>query len=448
MINIIQIVKSKILESEFIKSVAVLFSGNIIANIISFASIPIISRLYSDEALGNYAILVSTASIISAISSLGLNSAIMLPIDDNKSRKIFTVAFIIQLTISSIIFFILVFFSPLYEIYTIDLNYLVSLFLVYIYTVVSGIFSLLSIYVNKLKKNRVLFWNVIINSSILLIITIPLGFLGFGSLGFMIAAILSFTIASLQMLYKVNPFTKINSFNELFKIISQYKKFIFYQFPSNLIGIFTLQIPNQIFSHRFGNALLGNYAMCERALGTPIRLVGGPINTIYFRHSAQIFNNNNHLQLSKFTYSLITKILIASLIPVLIIFNYSEVLFTFILGNSWSSVGEVAKILIVPYILMFCTTSISYCLVVIQKQDINFYLSLFQTLIITGSIYIGINLYGDFIGTLRIFAIGNSIFQLVTLIITFYYLKYHFKKFLYLSILYSIVVLFLYLILV
>ncbi|MCS2325809.1 oligosaccharide flippase family protein [Bacteroides fragilis] len=79
-------IKRKIDSSPFLKSVVVLFSGNVFANLISFLSIPILSRIYSDTAFGDYAIVISTATIVNGISTLGLTSAIMIPVEENKSQ--------------------------------------------------------------------------------------------------------------------------------------------------------------------------------------------------------------------------------------------------------------------------------------------------------------------------------------------------------------------------
>lgn len=429
---------SNLSRSEFFKSVVVLFSGNLIANIISLISIPIISRVYSDEAFGDYAILISTAAVINGIASLGLSSAIMMPQNENEAKKVFMTSWFTQIVLASIITIIAFILSPILKIFSLPFSYLLSLTLIYIYIIVSGLSSLLSVYVNRLNLNKVLFWNVMINSLSLLFITIPLGILGLGGIGFMIAAILGYTIANIQMIMKVMPFTKEVSLNDIFRIYKEYKDFIFYQFPSNLLTIFTIQIPNQFLSSKFGNAALGNYAMCERALGIPIRLVAGPINTIYFRHSTQYINKGNDL--SSFTFKLISRVLILAFIPLLLVLTYAESLFSFILGQSWAEVGKIASILIVPYILMFCTTCISYCLVVLNRQKNNLYLSIFQFIIIVGSLYLGYEIFEDFTKTIMLFSIANSIFHLVTLLYTFHYLGSHLKKFIFFITIYSLAI--------
>lgn len=418
----------KIKKSDFLRSVAFLSTGNILANLLSFLSIPIVSRIYTEQAFGDYAVMVSVASIINGAASLGLTSAIMMPDTERKTREVFMVALIMQISVCTLCFLLALILSPIYEIYELSGFYVISLFLIYIYLLCSGLFSLLAVYVNKLRKNRILFWNALINAMATFCFTIPLGLLGFDGFGFLFAAIAGFTVSNLQMLRHVRPFVKLKGISSFFVICKEYKDFVLYQFPSNLISTFAIQLPNQLFSSYFGNTALGGYAMCERILGVPMRLIGAPITTIYFRQLAQGVKEGKDL--GHFTYVLITRILMLAFIPCIVLLFFSEDIFIFILGNSWTSVGAIVSVLVVPYIFTFCTNCVSYCLVVLKKQRVNLYLSIIHLSIIIASIAFGIIYWGDFMATMKCFAVASSCFQLSSLLLIFYFFRGFFYKFL------------------
>ncbi|MBV4191512.1 oligosaccharide flippase family protein [Bacteroides fragilis] len=419
-------IKRKIDSSPFLKSVVVLFSGNVFANLISFLSIPILSRIYSDIAFGDYAIVISTAAIVNGISTLGLTSAIMIPVEENKAKSVFTTAWISHILVSTFCFVLALILLPVYSIYSITGSYSCSLLLMYLYVLLVGTFSLLSVYANRLRKNRILFWNAMINSLALLCLAIPFGLWGWGGTGFLMASTGGYLVANIQMLYHMNPFKKI-AYRDCISVYKGFKDFVIYQFPSNLISTFTIQLPNQLFSAYFGNASLGGYAMCERILGVPMRLIGAPITTIYFRHSSECIRECKDI--SGFTYILITRILILAFLPVLILFSCSEVLFTFILGDSWLLVGKIVSILIFPYVLLFCSNCVSYCLVVIGKQKINLYLSLLYLMLIVASVVSGFYIFSDFVSVVICFAVALIVFNLLNLLVIFYYLRKDFGRF-------------------
>lgn len=429
MMNLVNRIKAYVMDSDFLKSVSVLFSGNLIANIISFLSIPIISRIYSKDAFGDYSIVTSVAAIIIVCSSFGLSSAIMAPKDNTESKQILTTTFLIQLFIISLILFIsLVLYLFDIRIYDFSGQYILSLFLLWMYSIAYALFSVLSVYTNKLKKNRVLFWNALINSFSLLCFTIPLGVLGWGGVGLLTAAIVSYLIADMQMILKTKPFTTFILKSDVKIIFSKYRDFVLYQFPSNILGSFTIQLPNQAFSRLFGNASLGGYAMCEKILGVPMRLIGSPINTVYFRQASIYVKAGRDL--SAFTYKLVTRILLISIIPVIITLMFAKQVFTYILGDEWEIVGIIVSFLIVPYVLTFCSNCISYCLVVIDKQKYNLILTFCQFFLIFLFIFVGAFYFKSFEGTLKLYAFSLIMYHVINLGTIFYLLKRHFVRFL------------------
>lgn len=412
--------------SDFLKSVSVLFSGNILANIISFAAIPLISRIYSKADFGEYAIFTSVSTIIVNIVAFGLTAAIMAPKDNEESKKLLTTISFVEIICISVFTFAFVLLFPIGSFTGIRLNrfYISALFV--LYTVFMGIYYLLSVYTNKLKLNRVLFWNALINSLSVAFLALPLGFIGLKSDGLIIAAILSFFLADCQMAIKTRPFVKINLFKELKNIFQKYRDFVFYQFPSNLIGTFAQQYPNQAFSRFFGNANLGGYAMCERILGVPMRLIGSPINTVYFRHASMYVKEGRNL--SAFTFKLICRLLLISYIPVILLYIFSHDVFVFILGREWETVGALLSVLVLPYFMSFCCSCITYCLVVINKQKINLVVTVLQLSVVATSISLGYYMTGNFTDTIKIFAYGNVLVSTIHLLIIFYFLKDHFYK--------------------
>ena len=105
------------------------------------------------------------------------------------------------------------------------------------------------------------------------------------------------------------------------------------------------------------------------------------------------------------------------------------ILFTFILGDSWLLVGKIVSILIFPYVLLFCSNCVSYCLVVIGKQKINLYLSLLYLMLIVASVVSGFYVFSDFVSVVICFAVALIVFNLLNLLVIFYYLRKDFGRF-------------------
>jgi O-antigen/teichoic acid export membrane protein len=415
------------MKTDFKKNVMTLLSGNLIAQMVSFATIPIISRIYSQEAFGEFNILISTAVIVSQFGTLGLNSAIMLPKDDGDARKIFQTTFIIHLMILSALLGVALCSESFIKIAEAKTSYSISCFIVYIFAILTNLSGLLSTYMNRAKAYKVMFWNALIGQISTLGVTIPLGLIGLGSKGFIIAGIISLIAVNLQMLYRLNPFIEFINFREIRYIIKNYKNMIKFQFSANIISTFCVQLPNQLISMSFGNVALGGYAMCQRLLGAPISLVAAPINTVYFQTASEYHRESNDL--GEFTYILVRNIMLIGFIPLIALMVFAGPIFTFVLGNKWREAGLFASVLALQYLFMFCNNCTSYCRVAIEKPHINTVLAFVQILFIVTSMSIGIFYYKTLYSTIIAFAIGNTFYQIIDLGINFYLMKTSFIRF-------------------
>ncbi|MBS4025865.1 MAG: oligosaccharide flippase family protein [Clostridia bacterium] len=402
----------------FWKSVAVLVSGTALAQLIGIFTTPVISRLYDPRAFGEYAILVSTAAIILSIVTLGLNSAVMVPISDDESDEVLMVAFFTMLFLSTAILMVMLVTSPFIHFFDPGINYILACILVYGFIVINSLRGLLNIYVNRKRLNRVLFYNALIGALATLLITIPLGVLELGSFGLIIAAIIGGVVSIIQMICHNNPFKRLPNLSTFKNVYRRYKDFILYQYPSNFIENFAIQLPTQTFSITFGNANLGSYSMNEKILGIPIRLIGTPINTIYFRTASEYYKQGKNL--AEFTFSLITKIMLVAFLPIVVTVFWGEQIFSWVLGTNWSEAGKLAGFLIVQYVFMFCANCTSYCRVAIGKQKTNLVVSILRLAIIGTSIFAGIYLFGDLFNTIIFFTIASTLYLIIDMAINFY----------------------------
>lgn len=425
----------KMKKSEFFKSITILVSGNVIAQLITLITVPIVSRIYSQEAYGEFSIMISTAAIVGSFASLGLTSAIMIPKEESKAQAVVSTAFVTQFVISTVFFIVSIMLIPYVHFFTTKVSYPIACILLYIYLILTNMAAILSTYVNRQKKYKVLFWNSLIGSLATLLITLPLGILGWGSTGFIIAAICSAIISNTQMVIRSNPFKRLILVKEMVAIYKEFKEFIIYQFPANLIANLVIQLPNQTFSASFGNIALGGYAMCQRLLGYPLNIIGAPIGTVYFRTASQYFREGKNI--GEFTFSLIRRVMMVAFIPLVLLMSFGDKLFMFVLGSKWEEAGLFASVLALQYVLMFCNLCIAYNLVAINRQKTNLVISGVQFIMVGVSIFIGLFFFKNMYSTLICFAIGNTAFQTLKISINLYYLnKTFFIKFIFFAILY------------
>jgi O-antigen/teichoic acid export membrane protein len=426
----------KIKGNTILRSVSILVSGNIIGRLIALFTLPIVSRLYSLEDFGENGVIIATAGIIVNLGGLGLNSAVMAPDNDKESCIIFKVAFY---SASSIYFFLFVVFlvlSPWYELVQTSLPYLITCLLIFLLAFSSQLNSLLNIYVNRKGMNRVLFNNAIISAVSTLFITIPFGVMSFGVIGLVGAALISGLVCALQMIYYANPFKEKIIWSDFITIFKKYKDFIFYQYPSNFIGNFAALYPMRFFSSNFGNVKLGTYNMNERILGIPLNFLAAPITTIYFRTASQ--QKNQLDQLARFTYRLIKNIMLVAIIPIIVLALWGEELFGFVLGNQWSAAGKMASVLVIQYVFNFCSNSISYCRVALNRQKLNLWVVIIRFILTVVSLVVGMYIFDNLFDVVVLFSISMTLFFIIDMALNFYALQRYIVRYLIFSVVYAL----------
>lgn len=409
---------SKIKNNRFVTAVLKVGSGQLISQIISVITVPVLSRIYADTAYGDAALITSTAAVIIDLATFSLSSAIMKPEKKEEARKVFTTAFLLNALVATMLVTVCLTLQNQFNLFTVSEDYGTAILLMWLYIITFATNSLMTVYMNKQGKYNKLFFNPIIASGAQVLLAIPLGLLGFGYKGFMLTYIASNTVAVAHMMWKNNPFYRGYRFHHLLEVVKTYKDYILYQCPSNFIGTFAIEYPTQYLGRCFTTQQLGDYSLCVRVMKYPIRLIAAPISTVYFRTATEYHREGKNL--AAFTYKMIFWILLVSAVPVGIFIMTSKPLFAFILGESWREAGSLASFLVIQYVMMFCSQTTSYCRVSLGRQKVNLVVTIIRLIISIGFCIGGYTLFHSMEGTVFCYSLGQCIYGIYDMAVNFY----------------------------
>lgn len=404
----------------FFQSAVKVGSGNLIGQAVAIITTPILSHIYSDVAYGDHAIIVSTAAIIINISTLGLNSAIMKPEEDDESRRIITTAFYLNAFISTAVALACLALHRVFRLVNVSGSYFVALILMWLYLILYTAQSQIMIYTNRKGCYNRLFFNPIIGAAGNIFLAIPLGLAGFGYEGFLITSIVSALVQIIHMTWKDNPIYRGYRLSDFLNVLKNYKKYILFQYPSDFLMDIGTEYPTQFLGRSFSSGELGSYSICLNVLKYPLRLIAAPISTVYFRTATEYHRQGKNL--ADFTYKMISRILLWSLLPVAACCIFSERIFAFVLGATWATAGTIASIKAVEYVMLFCSNCLSYCRVSIGKQQSNLIYSVIRLAVIVVFSTSGYALFGNLMGTIAMVTVGNTLMNIFNMAMNFFYL--------------------------
>jgi len=366
-------------KSEFARNVLTLMTGTTIAQAIPIAISPILTRIYTPEDFGMFALYMSVASIFSVVATGGYEHAIMLPKKDSDALHLVVLSLLITFVIS--LFILCIFFVFNENIADFLGNKEISnwLYFVPLTVFLTGVYQSFNYWTNRNKEYKALALSKVTQSSTTVVSNLGMGFSNLGGLALIFGTILG-QILSTILLTRHNIPLNIKSIYKI-KLIALFRKyidFLKYSTSSSILNSLSFNLFSILLSKLFSSSILGFYHLVYRILTLPSTLIGSSISQVYFEESTQQkkqYGNN------KIIFMIMLKRLsVISLLIYLPMYFYIEDLMIFIFGEKWKISGEIAKILIPLMFIRFVSSILSSTLTTYEKQKsgllINFLLAL------------------------------------------------------------------------
>lgn len=373
-------------KSEFSRNVLTLMTGTTIAQAIPIAISPILTRIYTPEDFGVFALFLAIATIFGSIANGRYELAIMLPKKDEDAINIFALGFIITCFISLVLLVLVIFFNNYFTNLLGNKEISLWLYFVPIAVFLTGLFNILNYFNNRKKQYKDLAKANIIKSIVLAIVQLNIGFIKTGASGLVSGQILSQVFSNTKLLRNIIKDEMLISKISKIKIIAlakRYKGFPKYSMWAILANTLSQHLTNILISSFFSIATLGFYSLVQRVLGMPTAIIGGAIGQVFFQQATKEKQQTG--KAIKSFNSTIKKLIIIGLPSFGILFFIVEDLFAFVFGEEWRIAGFYAHIVIPLFFIRFVVATVSAIDTIMERQTI--YL-LFNIVLLTVSIFV------------------------------------------------------------
>lgn len=413
-----------IIRKDFFKNVLTLMSGTAIAQLISFLAIPVLSRLFTPEEFGIFAVYFSLSSILAAISAGRYELAIMLPKKDLNAYHLFVVSFWFVIIISVLSFIIILIFSrSVSEILEIQ-NYKYLIFLVPVSVFLLGTFKIFNNWFSRFKSFKSIALSKVAKTGTAVSSKIGFGFLSFNTIGLVFGEIIGQFFSVFVLLIKnrkLAPFKrfKINR-TILKKEMKENKNFPFFSMPMAFLNSISVNILVYVLTIIFNTTIVGLYSQANKVINYPLSFISSSFTTVFYQKLTQTKN-----KVTLYLYSYLLSFISALFILFPIIFWGKEI-FSFVLGKEWAFSGEIAKLLIPVAVAGFATRNVSVVFSFLKLQQITL---IWQILFLTIALFIFYYFKGDKLETLLIyFSLFGALMYIVLAFIGFKILKEKFRQ--------------------
>ncbi len=353
------------------RNVATLTMGTLIAQGITFAATPLLTRLYSPSDFGLLAIFLAVVSVGATLVTLRYEASILVPKENSESANLVFLSLILGCGLS-------LFLAVASALLTTGLqekvglgalgNWLSIAFLTAGCT--SGI-TVVQGWMNREKKYKELMWLRVGQSFILVVLAVTLGMLNISN-GLLITQFAASLCICIVAFWYGRSATHLWNSSQLLATALTHTKTPKYLLPTALLDVVTMQMPVVLIAMWFGKDEAGQFSMAWRLLMIPISLIGGAMGQVFLKRFSEVIDDIDFsIKIIKHSWTILFCV---GIIPFGLIFVGGDYIFEKLLGDKWLIAGGVAMTLAPMAMAVFVSspTSGSYVILGLQKYSLIF----------------------------------------------------------------------------
>ena len=415
--------------SRYARDVVTLMTGTSLAQAIPIAISPILTRLYSPEEFGRFALYMAVAMIASVLVTGRYELAILLPRQDRDALHIAALAIAISVAISGVLLAIVIFAAHPIASQLGDAALVPWLYWVPASTLLLGVYQSLNYWSNrKAQYKRLAISRTALSASVALA-QLGSGYAGSGAVGLVGGQLAGQALATsvlARLVWREDcAVVRTLSVPRSLALAKKYINFPKYLIAAHGFNTASGQMPVLLLSVLFNTTAAGFFTLTQRVMAAPMSLVAGALGDVFRQEASQAYiHRGNCKAIYEKTFK---RLLSISIVPFAIFFLVSSELFAWVFGEQWRVAGEYAQILTPMAFLQFITSPLSSMFMIAEKQRLDLLWQVFLLSLVVASFLLG-KYFSSATDALKYFSIAYCIAYTINGCMTYSFAKNHSKK--------------------
>ena len=357
-----------VLRNEFIKNVLTLLSWNLLAQVVTLLSIPILTRIYTPEEFGSVALFISMVNVFAVASNGQYDLTIVLPKRNGQAFHLLIGSIIITLIFSTItLFFVFIFFDKLTDSFE-STVYRKIIWLLPLAVFFFGSHKSLASWFNRSRSYRVIGVNRLVQNTGQTTVRLGKGVFSNGHwglvTGYIAGEIISWIVMFLQLFKKEFWRLKYISGKSILKMFREYLNFPLFLMPMGILNALSTNLLVFALSLVTSSTIVGHYERSFRVVTFPLSLISSSFGSVFYEKMNRTTNRRKFYVFSYFGNFFLAVLI---LFPIAI---WGEAIFVFVLGAEWNVAGKIAKYILPLTVFGFATQCVSAIFSVVKKNQI------------------------------------------------------------------------------
>ncbi|PHR37184.1 MAG: hypothetical protein COA38_00400 [Fluviicola sp.] len=355
------------LKSDFLKHIAVLMSGTMIAQLINLGiSIIIYQNFYNPEEAAELGLFARISGVGAAIATARYEFAMPIAKTDVHSFRLYRLALrlaLISSGVSALVFLIPMFLAG---------NVSDGLFygLIPLGMFLTAYYSIGTNWAIRTREFRSISFSKVANVGFGGGLKVLFGWLGTGYIGLIIGTIGGLFVSNVwfaKTFQRANLKFGVKAKSPRTKFLARtYDDFPKVNLPHTMMDLGRELLVAILILQLFTKADFGLYDHSYRMLRMPLMLAGLAISQVFFQRCAEKFNKGEDIL--PLVLKAVKVLVLASIVPFGLIFLFGDELFAWVFSEKWRGAGEYSQIMAPWFMLNFIASPISFLPLILGKQ--------------------------------------------------------------------------------
>ncbi|MBN4062476.1 MAG: hypothetical protein COA57_16065 [Flavobacteriales bacterium] len=418
--------RSKFLpQSEFFKNVATLITGTAISQFIPFLILPVLQRwFYSPEDFGLLAVYISLTTVFTNVSTFKYEYAIVLQKRLKNAANLAFLSFYFVLGVSLISLIISVVFKKqltgYFEIGSSN-NFLL---LVPVTVLCVGIYEIFNYWNNREKRFSTMAFSKVVQTGTAETTKLLSGLKGLISGGLIVGRVMGqfFSLAYMffHFLKRDVKILRLHSVKKMRQLAVANKEFPLFTAPSTFLTALIYFTYINLFLKYYGAEAVGMIGVSMSYVAAGMGIISTSISQVFYREIAEITDKK---RLQYFYLRFAIRLFALSMVLVMSAYLIPDRWVVYVLGEKWSSLMEVLRIIILWLSIYFVSTSLGFIYIKVGRQRAMLVIRGVHLVLLTFGIWLAHHSFGDFYTTLWTFTWIQSAFYIFAILIAVYFIR-------------------------
>ena len=370
--TLIQIMVNSLGKGRFLRQATVVGSGTVIGQMVLVGISPLLTRMFTPADFAVLAIFASIVSLVFIVATGRYELTILLPKKDAEAANLVVTSLILSLIVASLVVVATVFFGSTSLQYFGLTEQTWWIWFIAPTVAISSWRSTAMRWQTRKKRFSLLGVSSALGSTTTGLLQLIMGVLIFPTngviliIGNAVGRLVGFLLLLKSMF---RDLWEARSEISILKAIEQGKKywrFPVYLGPAGILSIAVDALPCLLIGAWFGIESLGFYALAERTVLMPGKMIGDSLGTVFFQRAAA---SKEDATRSKYLFRKLTLYLtLVAVFPATILFYFGSSIYGFIFGEQWTQSGHYVSILIFMAVAKFIVWPTRMLLQAIQSQ--------------------------------------------------------------------------------